>query len=96
MGKEMKKMIQRTIVETVCKSNKKEFEAYGPYGEKELFEEKYKDKPELLQRHFELAPSYICPIKGKLWQDVKYQGSLKEGPQEFEERKRLLLVNVSI
>ena len=44
MGNQMKKMLERTIVETVCKSKMTEFEAYGPYEEKECFEEKCKDK----------------------------------------------------
>ena len=49
---------------------------------------KYEGKPDTLRLHFELAPKYECPIKGRLWQDVVYRGSLKEGTQEFEERKR--------
>ena len=40
MGKDMKKTLESTIVETVCKSRKKEFEAYGDYQDKEFFEQK--------------------------------------------------------
>ena len=86
MGMDIKKMLETTIVETVCKSTKREFEAHGEYKDREFLEKKYKGKPETLRLHFELAPTYECPIKGKLWQDVEYRGSLKEGTQEFEER----------
>ena len=42
MGKELKKMLESTISETVCKSMKKEFEAHGDYQDKEFFEKSTK------------------------------------------------------
>ena len=42
MEKDMKKMLETTIVETVCKSTKKEFEAHGDYKDREFFEKSRK------------------------------------------------------
>ena len=57
---------------------------------------KYKDKLDTLRLHFEHAPSYVCPIKGKLWQDLAYRASQKEGTQQFEERKRQIVEESNI
>ena len=40
IGKDMKKMLETTISETVCKFEKTEFEAHGEYKDKQIFEQK--------------------------------------------------------